>query len=289
MLTLSQTAQGIRANGGPNTNFTGCNVMSNSSAQCNGSNLQATFGLAHGTNNGCGISQPPPVPIVADPFSALLTSNPIVNPCSSYPQETRQGSTWSGGIPLAGTLSLTNTPHVLCGDVRLTGDVTINAPAGAVVVIENGQLDLNGHTLSTASGSGATIVFTGTNGSYMHVPTDHSSGGSGVLDIQAPTSGPWSGVAMYQDPALTTGVDITYTGNSPAWDISGLVYMPNANVTISGAVNKSSNGAACMVMVANTVLINGTGSFYNQSPAGCTQAGLNMPSATIPGRAQLVY
>jgi hypothetical protein len=75
------------------------------------------------------------------------------------------------------------------------------------------------------------------------------------------------------------------------WDITGAVYLPNSNVQISGAVNKSSNGANCFVMVSNTVLINGTANIYQQSPngEGCRQAGLNMPTATIPGRSQLVF
>jgi hypothetical protein len=49
--------------------------------------------------------------------------------------------------------------------------------------------------------------------------------------IAAPTGGTWSGVAMYQDPSLTSGVDIAYTGNSPTWDLTGLIYLPHSSVT----------------------------------------------------------
>ncbi|HKG99808.1 MAG TPA: pilus assembly protein TadG-related protein, partial [Bradyrhizobium sp.] len=57
MLALagSGAAQGIRTNGAPVANMNGCNVMSNTNAQCNGSNLGAGFGFAHGTSNGCGV------------------------------------------------------------------------------------------------------------------------------------------------------------------------------------------------------------------------------------------
>ena len=293
LLALGTTGQALRSNGGPNTNFTGCSVMSNSDAQCNGSNLNAVYGLAHGSSSGCGNKQESDVPIVTDPFSALAANIPP-NTCgpgaSSYPQEPTHkndpalpaSNRWSGSKSFSGNVQM-------CGDVQLTGDVTIDAPTGAVLVVENGQLDLNGYRLRTTNGSAITIVFSGTAGSYTHAPTDNSTGQGGILDIQAPTSGPWSGVAIYQDPSLTAGVDVTYKGNNPAWNISGLVYMPNADVTLSGAVNKSSNGAACMVTVAKSVLINGTGSFYDQTPAGCISAGLNMPTATIPGRSQLVY
>ena len=290
LLALSQSGSSLRTNGAPNSNFTGCSVMSNSTATCNGSNLNANYGLAHGTNNGCGNNQQSNIPLVADPFYALHTNIPS-NTCSSYPQETKRGSNWSGGTSLSGLKTYSGNVQ-FCGDVQLTGDVVINTPDnvnGATLVIENGQLDLNGHTLSTADGSAVTIIFSGTSGSYAHYPTDTAN--NGVLNIQAPSGGNFPGVAIYQDPLLTSGVNVTYSGNNPSWDITGLVYLPNADVQISGDVGQSKYGADCFVMVAGSILINGTSNIYAQSPngAGCQLAGLNMPSATITGRAKLVY
>lgn len=258
------------------------------------------MGIAHATNNGCGNTQVSNADPVLDPYAYMASNIPSDLPtrCSnSYPQESKHGSTWSGGTTWSGSKPLTGTANIagntlICGDLRLTGDVTINAPSGAVLYIENGLLDLQGHTLSTANGSSVTLVFTGTNtGSSEHIPTDNSGGSSGVLNIQAPTGGPFPGMAIYQDPVLTRNVDLTYAGNNPTWDITGGVYMPNASVTISGVVNKSANGAQCFVMVAKDVLINGNGAFYSQTPdgSGCLIAGLTMPTATIPGRTKLVY
>ena len=301
MLCLDTAGTAIRSNGGPTTDFTGCTVMSNSTGLCNGSNLNANMGLAHATNNGCGFIGHSNVPVLSDPYAYMASNIPTDLPsrCSNtYAQESKHGSTWSGGITWsAGTKSLTGTASIagntlICGDLRLTGDVTIDAPSGAVLYIENGLLDLQGYTLRTASGSSVTIVFTGTNtGSYQHYPTDNSGGSKGVLDIQAPTGGPFPGMALYQDPALTRNVDFTYTGNSPTWNLTGGTYFPNAQVTVSGTVNKSANGAQCFMMVAKDVLINGNGSFYSQTPdgSGCKAAGLQMPTATIPGRVKLVY
>ena len=150
-----------------------------------------------------------------------------------------------------------------------------------MLVIENGQLDTNGNTLQTASGSALTIIFSGTSGNYTHAPT-----GGGTLDIQAPTTGTWHGIAIYQDPSLTTGVDISAAGNSPTWDITGLVYLPHSSVTFSGAVNKSSNGGSCFVMVVDNITINGTGSILDRG--GCTAAGLTMPSDTLTTSISLV-
>ena len=302
LLGLDTSGTAIRTNGAPNADFSGCTVMSNSASTCNGSNLHATLGLAHGNNNGCGITQYSGVPVVSDPYAYMASNIPTDLPtrCSnSYSQESRHGSTWSGGTTWSGSKTLSGTASLatntlICGDLRLTGDVVIDAaqPGGAVLYIENGLLDLQGFTLSTASGSGVTIVFTGTNtGSYQHYPTDN--GGFGTLNIEAPKSAtaPFPGMAIYQDPSLTRNVDFTYAGNAPTWDVTGGVYLPNANVTMSGAINKSTNGAVCMVMVTKDVLINGTGSIFAQTPdgSGCRAAGLNMPTATIPGRTKLVF
>jgi Flp pilus assembly protein TadG len=307
MLGLDTSGTAIRSNGGPTTNFTGCSVMSDSAGTCNGSNLQANWGLAHGTNSGCGNKQKSDIPIVPDPYAYMADNirsdlNNFPAKCSNtYSQESRHGQTWSGGTTWGTNKTLTGTDalgattangRLICGDLRLTGNVTINAPNGAVLYIENGLLDLQGYTLQTANGSSVTIVFTGTNtGSYEHFPTDNSGGSNGVLNIEAPKTGPFPGMALYQDPILTRNVDFTYAGNSPTWDITGGSYWPNADVTISGVVNKSANGAQCFVMIAKDILINGNGAFYSQTPdgTGCRNAGLTMPTATIPGRSKLVY
>ena len=273
----SSGAQGVTSNGAPKANLQGCNVMSNTTATCNGHTLNATFGAAHGANNGCGNTQMSGVPVVADPYASLASNIPADLCGGSYPQEPAKkkdpalpsSNHWSGAN------SAISGVKVVCGDQQLTGDTTLN---NTVLVIENGQLDTNGHTLS---GSNLTVVFSGTNSaSYQHVPT-----GGGTLDITAPTSGNWSGVAIYQNPSLTTNVNISAAGNSPTWDLSGLVYLPHSTVTLSGAVNKSSKGQTCFAMVVDNITINGTGSIF-ANDSQCQAAGLNMPQGS--GRGMLV-
>ena len=293
-LAGSGAAQGIRTNGAPVANMNGCNVMSNTAAQCNGSNLGAGYGFAHGTSNNCGVTPVSNVPVVTDPYAYLASNIPPVSSsgCGSYPQESKHGNSYSVATSnqISGTLSLTSGNNFKCGDQMLTADTVINTPVGspAVLVIENGQLDLNGHSLTTSSGSAVTVVFSGTNGAYTHAPTDNTNGSGGMLDLAAPTSGPWSGVAIYQDPSLTSGVDVSAAGNSPNWNITGLVYMPHATVTIKGAVDRATNGKSCFVMVADNFQISGTAGILKTDIGQCAQAGLTMPFATIPGRSLLV-
>jgi len=293
-LATSGAAQGIRTNGAPTANMNGCNVMSNTAAQCNGSNLNATFGLAHGTSNGCGVTPVSNVPVVTDSYASFASNIPPLSSSGcggSYPQESHQGNSYSvaASNQLSGTLSLTAGNNFKCGDQMLTADTVINTAGGpAVLVIENGQLDLNGHSLTTSDGSAVTLVFSGGSGSYTHAPTDNTNGSGGKLDLTAPTSGPWSGVAIYQDPSLTSGLDVSAAGNSPTWNITGLVYMPHASVTLKGAIDKSNAGKSCVVLVADNFTISGTAGILKTDIGQCPQAGLKMPQAIIAGRSALV-
>ena len=178
---------------------------------------------------------------------------------------------------LSGTKALGT--KTFCGDVQLTGNVTLTGTN--VLVVRNGQLDTNGYSITTASGAAATIIFTGENGSYTHSLT-----GGGTVNISSPTSGTWSGIAVYTDPALTTGVDLSAAGNSPSWNMSGLAYFPHSSVTFSGAVGKATSGYACFVLVVDSIRINGTGSILNRGD--CASQGLAMPTNPVAIRGRLV-
>jgi hypothetical protein len=301
-LAGSGAPQAIRTNGSPVANMHGCNVMSNTAAQCNGSNLNAGYGFAVGTSNGCGVNPRSNQKAVVDPYAGKYTVPLPVSGtgCNgNYPQETKHGNAYSvaASNQLSGTLSLSSANNgdngnnfFKCGDQMLTADTVIDTGGGpAVLVIENGQLDLNGHALTTADGSAVTLVFSGDNsGSYSHAPTDNTNGSGGRLDINAPTSGSWSGVAIYQDPNLTSGLDVAAAGNSPTWNISGLIYMPHASVNLKGAVDKAAHGQSCVVMIADNFTISGTAGILQTDIGNCKDAGVTMPTTIVAGRSALV-
>jgi len=272
----------LRTNGAPHADLIGCNVISNTDAVCNGHDLNADIGDAHGNNDGCGNKRHSNVPVTTDKYAPLASNIPASDCPAGYWQAPKKKGAPPPSNQLSGTRPLVGVYQV-CGDLQLVGDTTINTGAGgAIILITNGDLDTNGYTLQTSAGSSLTIIYTGDNSaSYSHVPT-----GGGVIDIAAPTTGVWSGVAMYQNPSLTQGVDVSAAGNSPAWNITGLVYLPHADVTFSGAVNKASNGKSCFVLVVDTLLINGTGSILAHGQ--CPQAGLDMPTNPVPSRGKLV-
>lgn len=278
-LATSGGNAGIRTNGAPKADLSGCNVMSNGDATCNGHNLSADHGDAHGSNDGCGVVHTSNAPKVADPYAGLAKNIPP-DPCNGayHPIPTKKNG--ADALPPINTGVGWHGVVQICGDAQLPGDLTLTQDT--TIVIYNGQLDTNGHTLKTAADVGATVVFSGSNGvSSTHAPT-----GGGTLDIAAPTSGPWSGMALYQDPALTSGVDISAAGNSPTWDITGVAYFPHASVTFSGAVNKSSNGYSCFNLIVDDLLINGTGSILAHGE--CAKAGVTQPTGQAASRGKLV-
>src|SRR5262249_38253455 len=151
-----------------------------------------------------------------------------------------KGQTVSGGNPLTADLNLSGGTTFLCGDQVLMKDIQIITPRCTstsncsdpqTLVIENGSLDLNGFHLTMGTDSAVAIVFSGDNKpGFTHAPTELVNGGTetGLLELTAPYTGLFAGVALYQDPSLTSGVDVVYKGNDPTWRISGLAYFPMA-------------------------------------------------------------
>ncbi len=286
------TFTNLQTNGTPDANLSGCSVLSDGNMTCTGGGLHADFGVAGGTVSGsCAQSNTNQLSgqtnLPSDPYAAMAGSIPS-NPCgTTYPQLDK-GKVMNGKTEVTSNyISGSKSGEVkYCGDVKLTGNVTLTGNA-TKLVIYNGRLDLNRYTVKTAAGASATVIFSGTNGGdYQHYPVDFGNGnGSGILEIEAPTASgsAFKDVAIYTDPALTTGVDFTYAGNKPAWKITGVMYFPKATAIFSGIVDKADDGASCQILVGNNITINGTGKVVGDV-SGCADAGIDPPEVTVgPG------
>jgi Flp pilus assembly protein TadG len=283
------TGDSFHINGGNSVDLNGCYVRANGNTTCNGANSSggATDIIYSGSNKKCDPSDYTSTPMT-DPYLAQASKIPA-NTCSPPNQKATYFQESSGTLPasnlLTGNVTLPAT-QIYCGDVKLTGNVNLTtASPGSLMVIENGKLDMNGYTLKTLAGSGLSIIFTGPSipgFNPSHIPTN-----GGILDFAAPTSGNWSGFSLYQDPALTSGVDMTAAGNSPTWNITGLIYLPNSNIQFSGIVNKADNGYSCFALVDYTFQSNGTGKIL-EDQSQCAQAGVTLPMDGTPVREALV-
>jgi hypothetical protein len=277
------TGTSIVSKGGPKIDMEGCKVATNGSADCKGHDLNADEVAAYGTEDGCagsgGVSRSGVRPAVTDPYSTRLADdtdlqaylNNPANACSAA--QITAGSTISAGALMANG---STNPKLYCGNTTLLGNVNVTTPgSGGIIVVDNGSLIIpSGMTLKTLAGSGLTIIFVARSAS---AGATHILDGGGTVDVAAPTEGKWSGVAVYQDPTMTTGVSFTDAGNSPTWNITGLVYLPRADVQFRGIVNKASNGNDCFALVVNSFTSKGTGTILEKQTE-CRRAGLAPPT-----------
>lgn len=286
VMALANTGVAFLSNGGPRPDLTGCSIYSNSSMECNGHDLDADYGIAVGGNGPakqCGNAASSGATPLADPYSSLaanIPANALSSCLGDFPQLEKVKGKWTVEADNQISGSKNWTDKTLCGDIQLTGDVTLTE-SNTVLIIENGRLDLNGFKLKTATGASATIVFSGDNASASsHYPMS-SVAGSAELTIEAPSTGPWKGVAIYQDPNLTNNVSFSEAGNDPVWNISGLAYFPKADIGFSGVVNKDGTVKSCFVLVAYTIVVSGTAQILANTQ--CDLVGLDTPEAEIPG------
>ena len=283
---------GIAGNGN-SISLPGCPVGSNTGFKITGSTgLQAPWCVAadgssfKGSANGS---------CAQDPNLDVTEPGPLDDPYWSLHSQIPTGSNCGGNFA-GSSLGTAPGPGVsyTCGSLTLTSNV--NVTDTETWVIENGMLYLGPNTLSTSGSGGLTIIFTSPN---LFTPALYGDGyieGTGGLDISSPLAGsgaPMPGVALYQDPVpwgYTNSAPppgfaypATWNGNTGhPWSVSGVVYFPNAAMTMYGTTGKASNGYNCFDMIAYSFAINGGGgqSLFSNPLQECGLQGSAVPTYT---------
>lgn len=207
------------------------------------SNFTATGGI---------LTNQKPVP---DPFAALTVPTVPPGQCVS-----------NGAINNSGTYS----PGCYTG-IKMTGKGTVVTLLTGTYVI-NGSIDLENNTLQDCSVSPRPSACpAGDNGGVTIIMTNNGSfneNGGFILQISAPTTGTYAGVAFYQDRADTNLAKIN--GSSTTGVINGAVYLPSATIDYVGGEGTSNTG--CTVLIADQIVFGGssggTASFGGSSCSG---------------------
>jgi hypothetical protein len=186
-----------------------------------------------------------------------------------------------------------------------------------VIIVYDGGLDMNGCTFqsgtpgsdatsttpATTSWDGATIIFapiTQSAGQTCNVicapQVSNNSGSTGTIQIGAPLTGTFSGLAIMQSEYFNSdggcqnatkggAVDWCNAGNQPTLDIQGLIYMPQTDIQFAGAISKfQPNALNCTGWIVKQFETSGTGAVLNNNSwtssitGQCTQAGATLPS-----------
>lgn len=287
LLSLSwggSSVTAVNTKGSPKADMSGCSVGTNGSARCTGSNgLNADATYAAGTSSGCSANasgDKANQPLIADPYAALASNIPTSHTCAS--QKGGSAQTLSGAVTLGSSVQY-------CNGLNITANTTITpAVGGTVIVVWDGPVNIPSGVTLTGGSEGVTIIFASQ--SIAGFKPVFTLTGGGTIDISSPRSGTWSGVALYTDPSLTDAsgtVDYAAAGNSPTWDISGLIYVPHADIDFKGIVSKASSGLDCFALVDDTFSSSGTTKIL-EFQTQCAQQGLIPPSGGKAIRQALV-
>jgi hypothetical protein len=239
VLTLDPAgASALHLGGGPRVAVNGCDVIVNSSSASavtgngNGALTAQRLDIMGGVDLRGNVTVPPRRTItapVADPYASL----PV--PPTSGCNRTSPPSV-SNPVPdgvYCGGLSLKNGSFVLSGTyIVIGGDFDVGANANV-------------------TGSGVTII-TIPDGSARSRP---QIAANARIRISAPTSGPYAGVAFFATGGTAAAPDSVKWNGASNIDVTGAIYMPHTNLTLSG--NVSSQDAVCTQIVAWSVAFQG--------------------------------
>ena len=257
-------------NGAPRLEFDQCTIRSNTSMRCNGHDGGSVESIASGSVHGCSNPEASALP-VEDIYAPLAKD--IVRVCGSG----RPGGTWKPGLPPLGIPVFTKTGYVefhICGDLTLSGsgDLTGAAPiVDTVIIVENGKLIIDDN--SAISTKRVAIILTGDNSYSAEIEFPNGNGKASTFAVSPPIdpANPWRGISIYQDPSLTN-VDSNW-GPAATFNPDGVVYMPKADVVMSG--NGASNLSGCTKLVAKTFRTNGSVDIsFKQDATACANLGV---------------
>lgn len=220
ILALEPTAgKAVHVQGNADLSANDCRIHVNSTA---GNAIQVTGGagdisaadicVAGGAQNSARMSPAPRTgcAALADPLAAFTP--PSFGTCDHF------GFTASGGPPGSVTLQ----PGVYCGGLTIKKSVTM---APGIYVIKDGpflangnvQIDADGVVLHLA-GAGAVIDLTG--------PVD--------MDHKAPKTGPFAGIAVYQDASVPADLTSRMGQGNTTTRIEGTIYLPDQHLSWGG-------------------------------------------------------
>lgn len=154
-------------------------------------------------------------------------------------------------------LSLTLSPGHFCNGLNFQNNVTLNLQPGAYYI--DSQLVIGNDVTVNATG-GVTLIM---EGNYAI-----DIGNNAVLNITAPSSGNYAGLAFFGDRNGTSTVQQTFSNNTQL-NIKGAVYFPNQTIEFDNNAETVSGG--CTQIIGRTVhLSNNVNLESNCSGTGTT-------------------
>ncbi len=137
------------------------------------------------------------------------------------------------------------SPGVYCGKLTVKNNTLVTLTPG-MYVIKGGPFTTESN--ASVTGTGVTFFLTD-GGGYSFEPLSFQS--SSVLDLTAPTGGPYAGILFYQDPNAGTPNDMHRWESSSAHVLEGVLYFPTQIVSFESSTQIS---AAYTILVARQII-----------------------------------
>jgi hypothetical protein len=276
-LESSASVTGITNSGNTTVNAPTCILYSNSpssnSASAGGSSLVTAKAVAgvggiSQSNNWVVQQYIPYSPPLPDPF-ANVTPDPTDMHCTAAAAD--KNTNWAA-MKAAGTncfSSISTQPHD-----------TIDVPADfGPIYINGGNVDFKG----TFNCTGCTIILTNSSTAANATIGSWDTNAQASNNIVAPTTGPYAGIAIYQDRRATGGTNKVNGGSGNV--IQGAIYFPKTTLQINGSGTAVS---LCAMWVAKDIVLTGNSGIAISAPDDASCAGSGMPSASSVRMVRLV-
>jgi len=271
-ISLINTATtGISAGGSTTVNL-GCGMITNSismdaaiafgSSTVTASPVAAVGGIDASDNWGAGTVLQPFTIAAEDPFKDVYPPTP--SGCVKFSDwDTGNNNKPGGTVDLTAAGSPITAGGTYClkesgGSFDIKGNIIL--PSGTYV-LDRTSMNMTNNNASITCHS-CTFVLTSSTGSNI----GNVSLQGGKLDITAPDTGNYKGIAIYQDRNASQCLSNCnkINGNSSSI-LQGAIYVPNQQLSFVGTAGMNTN---CLQMVALTLEFNGPSAINNTCPAG---------------------
>ena len=265
VLSLNATASGgVSSKGSSAVNLTQCSLYdnsNNSSALVNGGSATInaeSVNVVGAISGGSGITTTHGVNVGVSAAS---------DPYASVPEPTFSGCDYNNKTYKT---TVTINPGVYCNGIQLNAGAVVTMNPG-VYIIDRGSLQIAGG--ATLQGTGVTIFFTSSTGSNY---ADARINGGATVAITAPSSGTYSGIAMFGDRDMPVGTSFKFNGGA-GQVLGGAVYVPKGDIEYAGGASTTVN---CTQVIGDTISFVGNSVLkvdcagYGTASIGTSQAAL---------------
>jgi|tagenome__1003787_1003787.scaffolds.fasta_scaffold20978556_2 Flp pilus assembly protein TadG len=251
-----------------------CDVFSNS-ANSNAAAAKGSAAVTANTVGGVGgvasssnftvTAYRPYSPALADPFSGVTPSSSDMNCTTAALDDKSKASDFSTGTNCFGSLSVGSNKSLNLDTVLGSGTKTI--------YLNGGSADIKGDLTCTS----CTIVLT--NKSASTPIGTFSANASANINITAPTTGTYKGIAIYQDRRASDCNNCNLVNGNSGSIFTGALYFPSQELQYNGT---GTTNATCTMFVAKRITFTGNSTTSNKFKklADCSAEGLPSNATT---------